>query len=85
MYVIESTTHGVFVGFDWSSSGNSYGPRFRWSISCSEGDVFSSLEEARRKFTEIKTFKHYAWKRPSWIDDIYILDLNTYAQFGEGG
>ena len=82
MYVIESTTHGVFVGFDWSSSGNSYGPRFRWSIPLSKGKVFQSLMEAGRELNEIKTFQHYAWKRPTWIDHIYIYNLDTAARIG---
>lgn len=77
MYVIESNSHGIFTGIDWSTSGNSYGPRFRWSIRRSEGEVFYSLAAAKRKLAEIRAFKHYAWKRPSWIDDIYIYTFTT--------
>jgi len=75
-YVIESEKHGVYTGIDWSQSGNSYGPRFSWTIARSAGHPFFTLEEVKGAIKRIKAFQHYAWKRPSWIDDIYIVKLN---------
>ena len=76
-FVIESATHGVYVGIDWSTTGNSYGPRFSYSIKRNEGIVYPTIEEAYNALEQFQTYEHPYWKRQTWIDKLYILDLAT--------
>lgn len=77
MYIIESNTHGAYTGIDWSQSGNSYGPRFSYSIPRSDAWVFTTLADAQKALVDIKNFKHYAWKPQAWINQLSIIDLST--------
>lgn len=76
-YVIEHEKHGVYVGIDWSSSGDSYGPRFSWARKRSDGAVFATEREAKEALIKIKEFHDTNWKRQKWINDLRIFDLTT--------
>ena len=52
-FVIEHATRGVYIGDDWSSTGNTYGPRFRWSIPRNGGEVFLNETSAKLKFAKV--------------------------------
>lgn len=52
-WVIESNTRGVLVDWDWASTGNSWGPRFKTSATRPEGMRFYSLAMAQKELEKV--------------------------------
>lgn len=55
-FVIEHRTRGIYTGFDFTERSAGPVPRFRWSITRSEGQRFYSHERAAVEMKKIETF-----------------------------